>query len=169
MKLLSREAKLVYTSIGAYDNFGVFIILQMPWDREEHFEFSPELGSAGPGLDTIALRTRHLSVASHRYRDKAHSSVWLLPSSPAPSPLAPCVSDGPLVICCTWLVLACTLPMPFPPWKCLLFLLSLLLVLQHCGHKFLSPLSLPVIPTIWIISVCAWSLSPLFVPRTPLK
>lgn len=75
MKLLSREAKLVYTSIGAYDNCGVFIILQMPWDREEHFEFSPELGSAGLGLDTIALRTRHLPVASHRYRDKAHSSV----------------------------------------------------------------------------------------------
>lgn len=51
MKLLSREVKLVYTSIRAYDNCGVFIILQMPWEREEHFEFRPELGSAGPGLD----------------------------------------------------------------------------------------------------------------------
>lgn len=51
MKLLSREVKLVYISIRAYDNCGVFIILQMPWEREEHFEFRPELGSAGPGLD----------------------------------------------------------------------------------------------------------------------
>lgn len=141
IKLLPREVKPVYASIRACDNCGfslficlfyncgVFIITQMPKEREELSEFRPELAHCrlpGPGPRQAALRTWHLSVAPHRHPDIKFRlfSVALAPCDscrplPASAPLFPCVSDWtppyPLLafLCLPFVPAVPALKMPF--------------------------------------------------------
>lgn len=142
-------------------NCGVFIITQMPKEREELSELRPELAHCrlpGPGpRQTGNLASLCGAPQTPRYKVQTLqcSALW------TPAALSRLISfslcfrlDPSLFAACG--LFACPLSMLFPPWKCLFFLGSLLLVLQRPGHKFLSPWSLLTILTIWTISVCVF-------------
>lgn len=83
IKLLSREMKLVYTSIKYLWAVGFLTLLQMGWKREELCEFrpgQPTSGSAGLGVSLLGLGVLRTQVSLWgRYpRYNADSSVWPL-------------------------------------------------------------------------------------------